>query len=81
MATKTISVDLEAYARLKSAQEPNESFSQTIKRVVKKPFDYKSFLKGIAKARLSPEAVDAVEQVIAARRRPGNRGRRNERAG
>ena len=35
MATKTISIDVEAYQRLKSVQKENESFSQTIKRVIR----------------------------------------------
>ncbi len=39
MATKTISIDTDAYDRLKVAQKENESFSQTIKRVVPKPID------------------------------------------
>ncbi len=65
MATKTISVDLEAYRRLKSVQKENESFSQTIKRVIRKPVDLESLFARLARDPLSPEAVAAVEQQIA----------------
>jgi hypothetical protein len=37
MATKTITIDVDAYERLKRVQKPTESFSQTIKRVVREP--------------------------------------------
>lgn len=70
MATKTISIDLEAYERLKAVQKENESFSQTIKRVVRRPIDLEKLLGETAKNPLSDEAINAVEQVIAARRKP-----------
>src|SRR4051812_14380295 len=72
MPTKTISVDIEAYDRLKSVQKENESFSQTIKRVIRKPFNYNAWLKAMERDPMSEEAVEAVEQVIASRRAPQN---------
>jgi predicted CopG family antitoxin len=69
MATKTITIDTEAYDRLKSVQKTDESFSQTIKRVIRKPVDLRAWFDKLAKDPVSPEFVKAVEQQIASRRR------------
>ncbi|MGB7159392.1 MAG: antitoxin VapB family protein [Tepidisphaeraceae bacterium] len=68
MATKTITIDMEAYKRLKAVQKENESFSQTIKRVVWDPKRFLKWLHDPTREPMSDEAVKAVEQVIAARR-------------
>jgi predicted CopG family antitoxin len=73
MPTKTISIDIEAYDRLKCVQKQNESFSQTIKRVIRKPADFKSWLKLIEADPASPRFIEAVEQQISGRRKRINR--------
>jgi predicted CopG family antitoxin len=73
MATKTISIDIEAYERLRSVRKDNESFSQTIKRVVKPPFDFEAFRKKVENFSLSDKAVEAIEQHIEDRHKPSNR--------
>jgi predicted CopG family antitoxin len=74
MATKTIRIDLDAYDRLKAVQREGESFSQVIKRVVKKPLDVQQFLDRIGEHPISKEATAAIESQI--KRRPCSSGRR-----
>lgn len=75
MATKTISIDMEAYERLKRRKKEGESFSEVIKRLVSKPVDVDEWLRRIqANGPVSEEFVAAVEGVIAERRAPWNMG-------
>ena len=77
MATKTISITIDAYDRLKSVQKENESFSQVISRVIWQPKAFEQMLKQIEKNPLSESTVEAVEQVIAQRNKPAvSRSRR-----
>jgi predicted CopG family antitoxin len=75
VATKTISVDVEAYERLRSVRREHESFSQTIKRVVKPPFDVNAFIERIRQHPLSEKAVVAIEEQVERRHSPSNRER------
>ena len=75
MATKTIAIDDEAYSRLDRVKRDNESFSDTIKRVVPVPVDLETLVKRLRENPFSPEFIDAVEQQIANRSRPSTRER------
>jgi predicted CopG family antitoxin len=76
MAVKTITIDTEAYARLKKHKRANESFSETIKRVVPKPFDLEAWLKKMEGNEFGADMVKAVEEAVRDRRKGINRERR-----
>ena len=73
MASKSISLDSEAYRRLQKAKRKNESFSQVIKRVVPLPFDFDAWIKSMEAEPFSEDFIAAVEEQIANRSRPSNR--------
>ncbi len=75
MATKTITIDLAAYRRLKDVQKDGESFSQTIKRVIRPPADLRAWADELARDPMTKAAADAVEEVMRARANPTRRRR------
>lgn len=69
MATKRISIDLEAYERLCSVRRGEESLSQAIKQVIPPPLDFEGFRKRLQGLSLSKKAAVAIERQIQNRRR------------
>jgi predicted CopG family antitoxin len=75
VATKTITIDDEAYDRLERVKRKDESLSDTIKRVVPIPVDLDTLVKRLRENPFSPEFIDAVEEQVANRSRPSTRER------
>ena len=69
MATKTISIDVQAYERLQNVKRPGESFSEVIKRVVRPPPDLEAWFAEIDRSPLSAAAARAVEEALDGRSR------------
>ena len=75
MATKTITIDIEAYERLAQVRRENESFSQIIKRVVRPPLNVGRFLAKLESLSMSPKAAAAVEEHLRRRHSSSRRAR------
>ncbi len=76
MATKSITIDLEAYERLKGRKNGSESFSEAIKRLVPKAVDLTALFDRMTSNPLSPAAVAAIEEQIGQRGSAKNRKRK-----
>jgi predicted CopG family antitoxin len=75
LAKMTITIDLEAYRRLNSVRREGESFSQSIKRVVRPPSDLRKWMRDLETHPMSKAAMDAVEAAIRGRQDPTVRRR------
>ena len=69
MAVKTITIDLEAYELLARHKRPGQSFSQVIKERLGRAKTGADLLRLRADAVLSPETLDAVDRIVARRKR------------
>ncbi len=70
MATKTITIDLEAYEALARQKKPGQSFSQVIKAHFGPPRNARAFMQALREfGRVSARTLDAVDGEVALRRR------------
>jgi predicted CopG family antitoxin len=68
MAVKTITIDLEAYEILSRHKSPGQSFSEVIKDRLGSTMTGNDLRELLRRARLSGDAVDAIDAQIRARR-------------
>jgi predicted CopG family antitoxin len=63
MGSKTISLDEEAYKRLKREKNTNESFSDVVKRLTR-PLKHKSLVEFAGVWRLSSQEQETIKTVL-----------------
>lgn len=69
MAVKTITIDIEAYERLSRLKKKGQSFSQVIKEHFPPPGSTAAdLLKALDTTEVSDETLEAVDEVVRARR-------------
>ena len=71
MATKTISIDIEAYERLRGAKRAEESFSQAIKRLIRPPIDLDEWFASLDRDPMDEMALRAIEKAVRERSSDG----------
>lgn len=69
MATKTITLDLDAYDQLARRKKPGQSFSDVVKENFGGRKTAGDLLKATEGLRVSTETLDAIEQLIKDRKR------------
>jgi predicted CopG family antitoxin len=67
MAVKTITIDLEAYEALRRHKSEGQSFSRVIKEHFGGRKTGKTLIEALAKATLSEETLDALDDLVEAR--------------
>jgi predicted CopG family antitoxin len=68
MAVKTITIDVAAYDLLAAEKREGESFSQVIKRRLRKKITGAVLLERLDEVCLSEDAINKIDEVVEARR-------------
>ncbi|MFN7941183.1 MAG: antitoxin VapB family protein [Thermoanaerobaculia bacterium] len=67
MSFKTITVDVEAYELLRSRKRPGQSFSEVIKRGMRRGGTGADLLAALERSEVDPRTTAAIDRVVRAR--------------